>query len=297
PALEAVHGVTVYRLQTRERNERSKWTHAWRLIRFLFSSARFLTQRHRDLRYDVVHVHNVPDFLVFAAWYPKFHGAKVILDIHDVVPELFAAKFATKVGNLFVRFLRVVEKMSIAFADHVIISNDIWREKLISRSVSREKSSAFVNHVDRGIFYRRPRTRDDGKLILLFPGVLQRHQGLDVAIRAFASIACSIPNAEFHIYGSGDAKLDLIGLTAALGLSDRVKFFKGIPLDQMPDVIANADLGVVPKLANSFGNEAYSTKIMEFMSQGVPVVLSRTKIDSFYFDPSVVRFFEPGDSQ
>jgi glycosyltransferase involved in cell wall biosynthesis len=54
-------------------------------------------------------------------------------------------------------------------------------------------------------------------------------------------------------------------------------------------------MGIVPKRADSFGNEAYSTKIMEFMSQGVPVVLSRTKIDNFYFDDSVVRFFESGN--
>jgi hypothetical protein len=65
----------------------------------------------------------------------------------------------------------------------------------------------------------------------------------------------------------------------------------------MAQVIANADLGVVPKRADSFGNEAYSTKIMEFMSQGVPVVVSRTKIDTFYFEEGVVHFFLSGDSQ
>ena len=65
----------------------------------------------------------------------------------------------------------------------------------------------------------------------------------------------------------------------------------------MADVIANADLGVVPKRADSFGNEAYSTKIMEFMSQGVPVVVSRTKIDMLYFDDSTVQFFTSGDSE
>jgi glycosyltransferase involved in cell wall biosynthesis len=34
---------------------------------------------------------------------------------------------------------------------------------------------------------------------------------------------------------------------------------------------------------------------MEFMSQGIPVVLSRTRIDSLYFDDSVVAFFESGN--
>jgi glycosyltransferase involved in cell wall biosynthesis len=87
----------------------------------------------------------------------------------------------------------------------------------------------------------------------------------------------------------------LVALTERLELNDSVKFCGSTSLESIADVISNSDLGVVPKRADSFGNEAYSTKIMEFMSQGVPVVLSRTKIDNFYFDDSVVRFFVSGD--
>jgi glycosyltransferase involved in cell wall biosynthesis len=82
-----------------------------------------------------------------------------------------------------------------------------------------------------------------------------------------------------------------------LGLEESVKFCRGVPLHEMAQLIANADLGVVPKRADSFGNEAFSTKIMEFMSQGVPVVVSRTKIDNFYFEEGVVHFFRSGDSE
>ena len=106
-----------------------------------------------------------------------------------------------------------------------------------------------------------------------------------------------VPNAEFHIYGDGPEKSKLVHLTEQLGLTGSVRFFGFLPLDQVAEVIANSDLGIVPKRANSFGNEAYSTKIMEFMSQGVPVVVSRTKIDSFYFDDTVVQFFASGDIQ
>lgn len=295
--MEEISGVTVYRIAHRVRNERSKWTYAWRLLRFFLAASLFLTRRHYRTRYDLIHVHNVPDFLVFAAWYPKWTGAKLILDIHDIVPEFFASKFEASLDSRYVRFLKKIEKASAAFVDHVIVSNHLWHEKLILRSVPKEKCSVFLNHVDPAVFYRRPRTRRDGRFIILFPGSFQWHQGLDIAIEAFALIKDKVRNAEFHLYGGGGVEADLVRLVTELGLDGKVRFCGSLPLDQIPDLIANADLGVVPKRADSFGDEAYSTKIMEFMSQGVPVVVARTKIDTFYFDDTVVRFFASGDVQ
>jgi len=294
-----INGVTVYRVQHREHNERSKWTYAWRLLRFLLKSSRTLTRLHRRTRYDVIHVHNMPDFLVFAAWYPKLAGAKLILDIHDVVPELFANKFRTKFKSTYIGMLKAIERVSARFVDHVIVSNHLWHKTVIARSVPEGRCSVLINHVDPAMFARHARTRTDNRFIVLFPGSLQWHQGLDIAISAFAEVKRKAPNAEFHIYAGagGDMEVSLRLLVQRLGLEDSVKFYRGVSLDRMAAVIANADLGVVPKRADSFGNEAYSTKIMEFMSQGVPVVVSRTKIDTFYFEKEDVHFFRSGDSE
>jgi glycosyltransferase involved in cell wall biosynthesis/peptidoglycan/xylan/chitin deacetylase (PgdA/CDA1 family) len=294
-----INGVNVYRVQHREHNERSKWTYAWRLLWFLVRSSAMVTRLHKRNRYDVIHVHNMPDFLVFAAWYPKLTGAKLILDIHDVVPELFANKFRTSFKSAYVGLLTALEKVSARFVDHVIVSNHLWHETVVARSAPEGKCSVFINHVDPEMFSRHARTRTDGKFVVLFPGSLQWHQGLDIAINAFAEVKTKVPNAEFHIYcgAGGDRQEELKKLVQQLGLEESVLFKGGVSLDQMAQVIANADLGVVPKRADSFGNEAYSTKIMEFMSQGVPVVVSRTKIDTFYFEKGVVHFFQSGDSQ
>ena len=132
-------GVTVHRIFRREPEGSSKWAYVWRLGRFLYAAAKRVTELHRRVRYDVIHVHNPPDFMVFAAWYPKRTGAKVILDIHDIVPEFFASKFGANAKGLYVKFIKGVEKASVAFADHVIVSNHLWQEKLIQRSV-RERS-------------------------------------------------------------------------------------------------------------------------------------------------------------
>jgi glycosyltransferase involved in cell wall biosynthesis len=128
-----------------------------------------------------------------------------------------------------------------------------------------------------------PRRYEDPRSTL--PGIRRRR------------IKDQLPNAELHLYGGGNIEGHLARLAKQFDLSDKVKFCGSISLDRIPDVIANADLGIVPKRADSFGHEAYSTKIMEFMSQGVPVVVSRTKIDTFYLDDSVVKFFKSGNAE
>lgn len=297
-AVTKLNGVTIYHLFSRDYKESSPWTFAFRQLRFLFRASATVARLHARNRYDVIHIHNIPDFLVFAAWYPKLTGAKLILDIHDVVPELFEMKFRSGFKKLYVSILRGMEKLSAGFVDHVIISNHLWRDKLIARSVDERRCSVLVNHVDPQVFTRRPRKRNDGKFIVVYPGSFQVHQGLDIGIRAMSEFRKAVPNAEFHLYGGGGEKLEaeLKNLVRELGLEECVKFNESTALDNIVQIIADSDLGVVPKRADTFGNEAYSTKIMEFMSQGIPVVVSRTKVDSYYFSDDDVHFFASGDS-
>jgi glycosyltransferase involved in cell wall biosynthesis len=296
PRAQTLRGVRLFRLQSRlGKRERTQSSYLFPLLRFLVLSSCRLTTRHLRRRYDLVHVHNVPDFLVFGAWLPKLTGAKVILDIHDIVPEFYASKFGSNSSPQTVRALKIMERLSAAFADHVIMSNHLWLEKYCARTRSADKCSVFINNVNSEVFHPSPRHRADGKTIVLFPGGLQWHQGVDIAIQAFQQVRAEIPSAELHIYGDGNMKQDLVKLTAELGLSDFIHFFRPVGLTEIAAVMADADLGIVPKRADSFGNEAYSTKIMEFMSVGVPVVVSSTTIDRYYFNESVVRFFESGN--
>lgn len=297
---EVICGVRAIRIQKREYDERGKWSYAWKLTKFFVRASWRMTRLHAEHKYDLIHIHNIPDFLVFAALFPKWTGAKLILDIHDIVPELFAAKFGAGMEGWYARLLKLMEKASASFADHVIVANHIWHQRLIERSVEERKCSVVLNHVDPVLFYQRSRTREDGRFVMIFPGTFQWHQGLDIAVRALALLKERIPEAELHLYGGGggaDAEANLAKLAEELGLNGRVRFCGSVTLDEVPEVIANADLGVVPKRADSFGNEAYSTKIMEFMSQGIPVVASRTMIDQYYFHDGLVQFFPSGDSE
>jgi glycosyltransferase involved in cell wall biosynthesis len=175
----------------------------------------------------------------------------------------------------------------------VIIANHLWYDRLLSRSVAAEKCSVVINYPDPKIFAPRARRPADGKFIILYPGSLNHHQGLDVAIGAFARVAGEMPGAEYHIYGEGSTKPALMQLAKDLDMTDRILFHDALPTEEIAEIMAASDLAVVPKRASSgFGNEAASTKIMEFMSLGVPLIVSNTKIDTYYHDDTRVRFFE-----
>jgi glycosyltransferase involved in cell wall biosynthesis len=163
--------------------------------------------------------------------------------------------------------------------------------------VRAEKCTTILNYPDLRLFNpdSGSAARADGKFVVLYPGTLNHHQGLDLAIRAFAQVCDRMPGAELHIYGEGPDRPVLARLIEEGNLGDRVRLMPRVPLDQVAPIMASADLGVVPKRGDGFGNEAFSTKILEFMACDVPVIVSRTQIDAYYFDDTVVRFFTPGD--
>ncbi len=298
PSFEVLAGVHVYRIQKRVRNEKGPINHLARLVKFFLHSAWTLAVRHHRSRYDLVHVHSVPDFQVFATLVPKLLGARVILDIHDIVPEFYASKFGVGERSLVFRILRFIEKASAAYADHVIISNGLWYEKLTRRSVPPRKCTTIINYPDPSIFYSRPRlVADNADFVMCYPGTLNWHQGVDVAIRAMVLLRERAPNLNFLIIGDGPDREKLKNLVRQYHLEDRITITGLVPIEEIARNMANIDLGVVPKRSDSFGNEAFSTKILEFMAMGVPVIASNTRIDQYYFREGLVQFFESENTE
>jgi glycosyltransferase involved in cell wall biosynthesis len=291
-------GVHVRRIQRRAVTEKSALQYLIKIVWFAVKATVFITASHVRRPYDLIHVHNVPDFLVFTAFVPKLTGAHVILDIHDILPELYAGKFGSEERSAVFRWLQRVERLSCWFANHVIVANHLWHDKLTRRSVPAVKCTPIMNYPDLRLFKpegRDTRAVDDGRFVFLYPGTLNHHQGLDIAVRAFGLASGRMPGAELHIYGEGPARPMLGQLIGDLGLAGQVRLFDRVPLNQVAAVMADADAGVVPKRADGFGNEAFSTKTLEFMACGVPVIVARTQVDAHYFDDTLVRFFTPGD--
>lgn len=292
---EVIKGVNVCRIQGRKKNERSAWSYLHRVLAFCFHASWLLTLRHLRRPYDLIHVHSMPDFLVFAAWWSRLTGCRIILDIHDLLPEFYRAKFKISEKSVTYRALLMEERLSADIAHHIIVPNHLWRERVAYRLARPNECTVIINAPDRSLFYPRVRKRKDNKIVLLYPGSLNQHQGLDIAIRAVASAREQIPELEFHVYGSGPEQHHLENLVIELGLEKVVFLRSARPIWEIAEIMAEADLGIVPKRSDSFGDEAFSTKILEFFASGVPVVVSSTRVDRHYFNDTVVKFFPSGD--
>lgn len=293
---EVICGVQVRRLQSRVINEKNRFSYAWRIWFFLLRAFYHVCKEDLREKYDLIHVHSVPDFLVFSALLPRLRGTPVILDIHDILPEFYLGKFGGHEKSWIFRCLTYGEKLCANFASHVIIANDIWRERLIGRSVAPSRCTVVLNFPDRSIFHpSQEPPHKNGRFLLLYPGTLNFHQGLDIAVRAFAKISQQVPEADFHIYGEGPARPILADMIQELGLEGRVFLKDSRRIREIAGIMEQADLGIVPKRKDNFGNEAFSTKIFEFMAMRVPVIVSDTRIDRYYFNDSLVKFFQGGD--
>lgn len=290
---DTLRGVRIFRIQKRRRDEKGPLSYFVKVLSFFFRSMWFLAARSSLQPYDLIHVHSVPDFEVFATLIPRIMGARIILDIHDIVPELYASKFGVSPHSLIFRLLLLVEKLSTAYADHVIIANDLWREKIVARSVEAAKCTALINYPDISIFSKQERKQDaSGEFILCYPGTLNRHQGLDVAIRAMALLHTIASDVRLLIIGDGPERRALEDMVREQRMESCVSILDAVPLEEVAETMARVDVGIVPKRKDSFGDEAFSTKIMEFMAIGVPVIASRTKVDQYYFNDELIEFAE-----
>lgn len=289
------NGVRVLHIQERAVDERNQLSYLIRVSLFFLRAMIRVGINHIREPYQLVHAHSVPDFLVFTAWLPRLTGAKIILDIHDLLPEFYASKFDSNKDSLIFKLMLWIEKVSCAFAHHVILPNHLWLDRVRLRSVSASKSTVVLNYPDPSIFSRRPRSSHD-RFIMMYPGTVATHQGLDVAIQALANVRNVIPEADFHIYGTGKGMEELVKLAKEFGVQDRVLFQPFMPIWEIAKVMGNADLGVVPKRSDSFGNEAFSTKTLEFMALSVPLLISETAVDRYYFNDRVVTFACSGDA-
>ena len=298
---EVVNGVHVHRLPVK-RIGRSLPLKILYWCWFLLFAGAVVTWFHLKRPYDIVQVHNMPDFLVFSAVLPRVLGAKIILDVQDVSPELMGAKARGRLRLIVTRLATWQEHSSTAFAHHVVTTGLPFETLLVQRGVPQEKITSILNSADPNLFPLSRRCpppfdvaedKDGRPFIVMYHGTLSERNGLDIAIRAFALARRVVPSLRLDIQGGGDHVPYLKRLAVELGVSDGVIFTGSVTTDKLVDFVVHGDVGIIPYHCDGFANLVLPTKAYEFAWMGRPMIASDTYAIRSMFRPESIVLCDP----
>lgn len=296
PRHEVIDGISVHRLPVHRQRGRGLARQMIEYVAFTAWAAAELLRLHWRRRYDVVQVHNVPDFIVFAALPAKLSGRPVVLDLHDLMPEFFASRFGGRMDGTKVRLVRWLERLSIGFADQVITVTDLWRSSLVERGFEPDRIAVVMNAPDESLYARRePELRSGPPVTVIYHGTLTHRYGIDLLIRAVDEARSRIP-LRLLLHGRGEMVPEIERLIEELRLGDTIDFTTTrLSSADLADKIASADIGVVPNRNDVFTDGILPTKLMEYAALGVPAIVARSRAAEQYFSDEMVHYVPPGD--
>jgi glycosyltransferase involved in cell wall biosynthesis len=246
-------------------------------------------------RYDVVYVHNMPNFLVFAGILPKITGAKIVLDVHDPAAELLASIRGADLPPWLKRLTSAEERVSLSFSDAVITVSEPMRWRLAT--VSKKPVTVVMNLPDPTFAtsleaFRAERDPD----LLAYNGAIAYRNGLDLVVRAIWMLAGEFPLLRLRLIGDGPALESVVRLAEELGVADRLEVRGFVPNYQIPSLVGHAAAGISPQREDTFGSLVFSMKVAEHIALGLPVICSGIATMRHYFSDDEVLFFDPGNA-
>src|ERR1700687_859020 len=250
-----------------------------------------LALRHR---YDVVQVDTTPDFLVFSALLPRLRRMRVVLFSMELMPELTAARLRKGPRALLVRVTAGVERAATSWSDHAITVSDRCRRIMAERGLDVGKVT--VVPTSPPVAGLPPACPASPPFLVVQTTLIERY-GVHVAIQALAELRDEWPDLTLEVLGEGGALVSLVNLADQLGISDRVVFSgRYLPWREMIDRVRQATVGIVPILADGYGDLLLPNKVLELASLGVPAVCSRLPSIEEHFPPDSLAYFAPGDA-
>lgn len=299
PMTERVNGVDIHRVRF-ERRRGGKlwyiWEYIWSFILFTIKLSKLELKTH----FDVIHVHNMPDFLIFSGFIPRLRGAKLILDLHDPMPELFMSKYDLERGSI-IRILEFQEKISCWYADQLITVDQSFKDIFIRRGMRADKIGLVRNMPDSRFDLGLHPLPPADPFTLIFAGTVAERYQLHDIIKAVGVAKAKAPNVFLRIVGKldkeGDYPEQLQSLVKELALEKAVEFHPPVPLNEMPNLLRQSHLGVEPSRHDPYTDYVLPLKLLECVAAGVPCLVSRRPTIENYFSDDDLAYFEPGDIQ
>ncbi len=294
---EVIDGARVYRLP----HSHKRGTILQYLIEYaltFFESMLLLLFLQLKHRYAVIQVNTLPDWLVFAAFFPKLLGAKVILDLHEPTPELWIAKYGKQKKTFILKVHIFIEQLAIKYASHAITVNSTIRNRFIERGAQPERLSIVRNVPDQDLVSHagpRDSNKQGRPFTIITHGTIEHRYGHELLIQAIPLLKKKISHLKILVVGDGEEKQAVFNLAEKLQCLDIITFTGYVPFEKISDYIQSSDIGIVPILPSPFAELCQPNKLFEYVALDIPAVIPPYDAITELFDSSCVKFFKAGD--
>lgn len=242
----------------------------------------------------VVHVHNMPDYLIWSVRHWQHRGVRLVLDVHDVMSDLARHRFRGFKGVIGSRLLAFAERWAWRRADHILTVHEYYRELILQAGIPRRKVSTVLNVPDEhqaALLRRRPPPAQLFKIV--FHGTVSERTGVLSAIRALPAVLKQVPQAQLWIVGTGNARARVRSEIEQLGLGDRVVFTDAYyPLAEAIALISDAHVAIVPPERSSYNDGILPVKLLEYLTMGIPTVATRLPLIARYVPSEAVSLVD-----
>lgn len=264
---------------------------------FFIKATIIVSYKYFKNRYSIIHVNNQPDFLVFCTIIPKMFGAKIILDMHDIMIAAVVAKFNSTKDSLLYKLTKQQTKLSLKVCDYLFCADDSQKEFLLSNGLEKNEISVFLNLPDKSKFYERNSRPSNSHLRFVYHGTASYRLGLDLAIEAIEEVSKDT-NVTFTIIGAiGEQREDLIEKCRRKGILNNIIIFKDpMPVEKLQSELEKYDVGLIANRRSILSEYCMlPVKLMEYTAVGIPSIAPRLKVIQRYFDNEMVMYFNPDD--
>jgi glycosyltransferase involved in cell wall biosynthesis len=306
--IDSHEGVNIYRIPL-VHIRGGYFRYLYNYIMFFLLSFLMLNMLDRKKNYEVVHAHSLPDFLVLIAVFQKLRKKKIVLELHEVMPEIFAARFNKDMDSGIVKIPMLLERVSIAFSSRIITVNSTIKKLYMSRGVPAEKITVIMNSPDEKIHSEKDlndfkaKLKLDEKYVLVYVGGINPERNIEVILKAMAKVKPDIPNIFFLLFGhtlgqkGEEYKDQLKSMIKQLGLENMVYVGGRLNPEDVRSYLNLADFGVVSYVCNPLTDVAVPNKIFEYIALNKPVIT--VKLNALYslFCNDSALYYEPEDAE
>jgi glycosyltransferase involved in cell wall biosynthesis len=294
-------GVELRRLGTRKYRGQSRLAYMRAYAAFCIRLTLAITAAVRR-RLVAVWINNPPDALVFTALPARMFGVRVVLDVHDMTSDLFAAKFgASRVSG---RLVRAVEGLAYRIASGIATVHAPYRDRIAARVPGKPIIDVlnvpdYVDWPSIGDARVAAATEvEPGVLVLGHHGTIVERFGADIAVRAVAILRDRGMRVRLSILGDGDFAPQLSRLVEELGVEEEVRFDRRtFRPEEVAAFAGSIDIGLAPYRPSTFMDNALPVKVLEYLVLGVAVIATPTTVTRRYIGEHAIRYLEVADPE